>query len=103
MMQPPNFVDSNNLSYVCKLKKAPYGLKQAPWAWYTKPSSLLTSWGFKQSQVDSSMFIFQFSVNMLIILIYVDDILLIGTNSQLIAHLISTVHSQFALKDLGDL
>ena len=40
---------------------------------------------------------------MLIVLIYVDDILLTGNDSQLITHLISTLHSQFALKDLGDL
>ena len=79
-----------------KLQKALYGLKQAPWAWYIKLSSSLTSWGFKQSRDDSFIFIFQSGVNMLIVLIYVDDILLIGINSQLIANLISTLHSQFA-------
>ena len=46
---------------------------------------------------------FQFGSNMLIVLIYVDNKLLIGTNPQLIAHLIFTLHSHFALKDLRDL
>ena len=40
---------------------------------------------------------------MLIFLIYVDDIVLTGIDSQLINHLISTLHSLFAHKDLGDL
>lgn len=34
MLEPCSFVDSTNLSYVCMLKKAIYGLKQAPWALY---------------------------------------------------------------------
>ena len=58
MVQPLDFIDLTNPSYVCKLQKALYGLKQAPQAWYTKLNSSFTNWGFKQSQVDSSMFIF---------------------------------------------
>ena len=93
MVQPLSSFDSNNPSYVCKLQKALYGLKQAPQTWHTKLSSSLTSLGFKQSQVDSSMFLFQFGANMLVVFIYVDDILLTGTDSQLIVNLISTLHS----------
>lgn len=57
---------------------------------------------FKQSQVESSMFIFHSSVDMLVVLIYMHDILLTGTDSQLIANLIFTLHFQVSLKELGD-
>ena len=34
--QPEGFVDKNNKDKVYKLHKAPYGLKQAPIAWYER-------------------------------------------------------------------
>lgn len=36
MSQPPGFVDSQNLGYVCKLHRSLYGLKQVPRAWFTR-------------------------------------------------------------------
>ena len=38
---------------------------------------------------------------MIIILIYVDDIIVIGSNTVLVHQVVSSLHSQFALKDLG--
>ena len=40
MLQPPGFQDPTRLNYVCKLKKAIYGLKQSPRVWFEKSSSL---------------------------------------------------------------
>lgn len=39
--QPNGFVLSENQNYVCKLKKALYGFKQAPRAWYDRLESYL--------------------------------------------------------------
>ena len=38
---------------------------------------------------------------MIIILIYVDDIIVTGSNSMLVHQVVSSLHSQFAFKDLG--
>lgn len=41
MEQPPGFKDPVFFNHVCRLKKAPYGLKQAPKAWFHKFSAFL--------------------------------------------------------------
>ena len=43
-------------THVCKLKKAMYGLKQEPRAWYDRIDSFLTSLGFTKSKVDSNLY-----------------------------------------------
>nr|GEW26841.1 retrovirus-related Pol polyprotein from transposon TNT 1-94 [Tanacetum cinerariifolium] len=55
--QPGEFVDTYNPNHVYKLKKAFYGLKQAPHAWYDMLSSFLTSQVFSKSSVDPTLFI----------------------------------------------
>lgn len=102
MHQPEGFIDSTHPSYVYKLKKALYGLKQAPRAWYDRLKSSLVHWGFQASKFDTSLFIQHACQDILLILIYVDDILITGTSSKLIQHVIQQLHSEFALRDLGD-
>ena len=57
--------------------------------------------GFSSSISDASLFTRFHKDSILLILIYVDDILITGNNATHIKSLISTLHSQFALKDLG--
>lgn len=56
MKQPPGFVNPNLPTHVCKLKKAIYGLKQAPYAWFHGFSSFLFTVGFTCSASDTSIF-----------------------------------------------
>nr|GEZ05993.1 retrovirus-related Pol polyprotein from transposon TNT 1-94 [Tanacetum cinerariifolium] len=55
--QPDAFVDPDNPNYVYKLKKALFGLKQAPRAWYDMLSSFLISQDFSKGSVDPTLFI----------------------------------------------
>jgi histone deacetylase 1/2 len=57
MKQPPSFVDSSLPSYVCRLHKSLYGLKQASRAWYHRLSVFLLSIDFHASKFDTSLFI----------------------------------------------
>ncbi|KAH9766800.1 retrovirus-related pol polyprotein from transposon RE1 [Citrus sinensis] len=102
MHQPQGFVDSTYPSYVCKLNNALYGLKQAPRAWYDRLKESLVQWGFHISKSDTSLFIKHAGTDILLILIYVDDILVTGSNSKLIGNVIQQLNSEFALKDLWD-
>ena len=101
MVQSPSFVDNSKPDFICKLYKALYGLKQSPRAWFTKLKNSLLAWGFSSSLSDSSMFLLRKGTDMIIILIYVDDIIVIGSNIVLVHQMVSSLHSQFAIKDLG--
>lgn len=103
MTQPPGFVDSQHPNYVCKLRKSLYGLKQAPRAWFTRLSDFLSSHGFTASRSDASLFVYRNGKTRVYILIYVDDIIITSNYPPQIKQLISTLHSEFALKDLGPL
>ena len=46
MEKPLGFEVHGRDSHVCRLKKALYGMKQAPQAWYSKIDSYLLSMGF---------------------------------------------------------
>lgn len=99
MSQPQGFTDSSKPDFVCKLHKSIYGLKQSPRAWFLKLTSALLSWGFSGSKADSSMFIYKSATHMLVFLVYVDDIIVTGSSSQLISELLRYLHLHFVVKD----
>jgi len=101
MKQPPGCVDSALPSHVCRLHKSLFGLKQAPRAWYTRLNDFLLSIGFHASKVDTSLFIFSIGVDIFYLLVYVDDILLTGSNSLLLQRLVQLLSSEFKLRNLG--
>lgn len=71
MEQPPGFVDPARPQ---KLKKALYGLRQAPLAWYQRFCQFLVHIGFSCSSSDTTQFFFRRGTVMLYLLVYVDDI-----------------------------
>ncbi|XP_043691539.1 uncharacterized mitochondrial protein AtMg00810-like [Telopea speciosissima] len=103
MEQAPGFADPNFPTHVCKLNKAIYGLRQAPRAWFHEFSSFLLQSGFVQSSADSSMFVHHSDLGILVLLLYVDDIILIGDNSSHPHKFIQQLSTAFAMSDLGDL
>ncbi|XP_028119840.1 uncharacterized protein LOC114317335 [Camellia sinensis] len=101
MHQPPGFVQPNQSSFVCKLNKALYGLKQAPRAWFSTFYNFFLTHDFIPSQCDSSLFVKKTSTSITILLIYVDDILLTGSDAMYIQTLVQAMHSAFSMKELG--
>ena len=57
-------------------------------AWYTRLSDFLLYIGFLTSKVDISLFILSDGTNIFYLLVYVDDILLTGSNSAMLCTLI---------------
>ena len=54
--QPEGFEVFNSESHVCRLKKALYGLNQAPHAWYTRIDSYFIGFGFSKSEADPNLY-----------------------------------------------
>ncbi|XP_071905821.1 uncharacterized mitochondrial protein AtMg00810-like [Coffea arabica] len=102
-MTPPPGLFSTPSGDVCKLKRSLYGLKQAPRAWFDKFRSTLLGFSFVQSQYDSSLFLCKTSKGIVILLVYVDDIVITGTDYALISQLQDHLQRCFHMKDLGSL
>ena len=81
--------------------KALYGLKQASRAWFEKLRGALVAWGFQNSVSDTSLFYTHKNGNLLLLLVYVDDILIMGDSSEDIQQVITDLSHQFAIKNLG--
>ena len=79
MKQPPGFHDSSRPQYVCRLHKALYGLKQAPRAWFQRLSTFLLAQQFVHSHSDASLFNCRSSSCKMYVLVYVDDIIVTGS------------------------
>ena len=84
-----------------RLKKSLYGLKQAPKAWYLKLKATLQNWGFVRAISNVSLFIKKTADYVMFVLVYVDDILIIGSNSTTLKSCICDLDTHFALKTLG--
>ena len=93
----------NPSNMVCALKKSLYGLKQASRQWFGKLSSTLLSLGYQQSKNDYSLFINKSSTDITIAAVYIDDIMLTGSNPAEIEHVKQHLHKCFGIKDLGRL
>ena len=89
-------------SYVLRLNKSLYGLKQAGYNWFAKLSNGLQDRGFVQSNIDPCVF---FNHNC-IVLTYVDDCIIIGDTHDRINLLIQSLHEgeeNFVLQDEGSI
>ncbi|GJS34071.1 ribonuclease H-like domain-containing protein [Tanacetum coccineum] len=83
--------------------KSLYGFKQAPQAWFQQFSSYATRVGFTHSRYDSSLFFIQQGSNSAYLLIYVDDIIVTTSSTSLLQRIISSLHQEFSMTDLGSL
>ena len=100
MEQPLGFETHDRQSHVCRLKKALYGLKQAPKTWYGRIDSFLMSLGFTKSKADSNLYYKVVDGDQVILLLYVDDLFLIG-EEKLILDSKMMIVAEFEMKDLG--
>ncbi|KAL9263996.1 Retrovirus-related Pol polyprotein from transposon RE1-like protein [Drosera capensis] len=103
MRQPSGFIHPTLSSHVCRLHKALYGLRYAPHAWFYRFSSFLLRSDFTEAKSDNFMFVYRRHSQVLILLLYVDDIVVTGTSHTLLSSFISVLSSEFAMKDLEDI
>jgi hypothetical protein len=84
MSPPPGFSIKGEQGKVFILKKAIYGLKQSPRAWFERFSGALVEIGFQRSSADHSVFVKRRKEGTTILVVYVYDIVLTGDDSEAI-------------------
>ncbi|GAU20316.1 hypothetical protein TSUD_337970 [Trifolium subterraneum] len=100
-MKPPPGLTLPHPDMVCKLQKSLYGLKQASRQWNTKLTDTLLHSGYIQSKADYSLFTKHSGAGFTVILVYVDDLVLGGTDMNEINAVKTLLHDKFSIKDLG--
>lgn len=103
MTPPPGLEDSIAPGKVLRLRKAIYGLKQSPRAWYHKLSCTLEAKGFKRSEADHTLFTVQSPRGIVVVLVYVDDLIISGNDKEGILETKTYLKTVFDIKDLGEL
>ncbi|XP_077230109.1 uncharacterized protein LOC143863304 [Tasmannia lanceolata] len=102
MDQPDGFVAFGQEDKVCKLLKSLYGLKQAPKLWHEKFDNVVILNGFKINESDKCICSKYFDSCCIIICLYVDDLLIFGSNLEVVNKTKSLLMQNFDMKDLGE-
>ena len=100
--EPEGFIVHSKKSKVCKLDKSLNGLNQASKHWHEKFDNLIMSKGFKVNE--SVKYIYYKIENMLctIICLYVDDMLIFGSNFHVIKDIKSMLSANCNMKNIGE-
>ncbi|KAJ0577616.1 putative RNA-directed DNA polymerase [Helianthus annuus] len=103
VVQPEGFVKEGEEHKVYKLSKALYGLRQAPRAWNTKLNNILLDMKFHRCSQEQAVFRRTVGTDVLLIGVYVDDLIVTGSNLKLIMEFKRGMAKNFEMSDLGKL
>ncbi|KAK8574342.1 hypothetical protein V6N13_016142 [Hibiscus sabdariffa] len=102
MTQPEGFVTPENAGKVCKLQRSIYGLKQASRSWNLRFNDAIQEFGFIINEDEPCVYKnFSGSIVSFLIL-YVDDILIIGNDIPTLQSIKIWLSSCFSMKYLGE-
>ncbi|GJW12514.1 retrovirus-related pol polyprotein from transposon TNT 1-94 [Tanacetum coccineum] len=102
MEQPKGFVNPKYLNRVCKLKRSIYRLKQASRQWNKRFNDEINKFGFTQNCDEPCVYLKASGSNVTFLILYVDDILIMGNNIPMLQDVKSYLGRCFAMKDLGE-
>jgi hypothetical protein len=88
---------------VCHLCRSLYGLKQAPRAWFQHFASVITAASFSVGAYDLALFVHVSPRGRTLLLLYVDDMIIIGDDPEYIAFVKARLSDRFLMSDLGSL
>jgi len=101
MLQPEGFAETGKENLVCRLNKSLYDLKQVSRCWYKRFDSFIISLGYNRLSSDHCTYYKRFEEDFMILLLYVDDMLMIGPNKDRVQKLKAQLAREFNMKDLG--
>ncbi|GJT35979.1 retrotransposon protein, putative, ty1-copia subclass [Tanacetum coccineum] len=102
MEQPKGFVNPKYPNRVCKLKSSIYGLKQASRQWNKRFDDEIKKFGFTQNRNEPCVYLKASGSNVTFLILYIDDILIMGNNILMLQDVKSYLGRCFAMKALGE-
>jgi hypothetical protein len=87
----------------CHLRKSLYGLKQSGRLWNEVLKAQLTAYGFKQSQLDTCLYMYEHGACVARLAVFVDDLIIASNDKSLMDEIKSMLHQKFKMTDLGQL
>ena len=86
---------------MCRLKKSLYGLKQVLRQWYKKFDSFMVEHRYDRTASDLCVFVNKFfDGEFIILLLYMDDMLIVGRDTGKINKMKNELSKSFEIKDL---
>ncbi|KAL9271103.1 Retrovirus-related Pol polyprotein from transposon TNT 1-94-like protein [Drosera capensis] len=101
MVQPEGYQIVGKENLVSKLTKGLHGLKQVARQWYLKFNNFMSRSGYKKSDMDPCCYTRHFCSSYIILLLYVDDMLVAGSDMEEINRLKEQLFEEFEMKDFG--
>nr|AAS01945.1 putative polyprotein [Oryza sativa Japonica Group] len=102
MTQPKGFVDPQSAKKICKLQKSIYGLKQASRSWNIRFDEVVKALGFVKNEEVPCVYKKISGSALVFLILYVDDILLIGNDIPMLESVNISLKNSFSMKDLGE-
>ena len=102
MQHPPGY-SLGPPTTLCRLQKSLYGLKQSPRMWFGRFTTVMRAQGYTQSNGDATLFFHHGPNGVAIFVVYVDDILITGSDGTEALRLATAISAEFADKALGSL
>ena len=102
LKQSEGFIKKGMENKVCHLKKAIYGLKQATLQWNKALHRSLLEMGFVHTLSDPGIYVHFHGQNIIILVIYIDDSLFIGSNKSYLKFKKKQFMDHWESRDLGE-
>jgi len=100
--EPDGYVDPKYPDKECRLLQALFGLKQAPKLWNAELDDFRKSQGFDNVDPDACLYLLMDDGELIIVLVYVDDLLLVASSLAAIYNIKKALHERSEMKDLGE-
>ena len=102
MIQPEGFVSRVGTNQVCKLQRSIYGLKQASRRWNIRFDETIKEFDFIKNEDEPCVYKKVSGSAVTFLVLYVDDILLIGNDVPMLQSIKIWLSKHFSMKDLGE-
>src|SRR6266496_3083076 len=102
MMQPEGFIDPKGADKVCKLQRSIYGLVQSSRSLNKRFDSVIKAYGFIQTSGEACIYKKVSGSSVAFLILYVDDILSIGNDTEFLDSIKGYLNKNFSMKDLSE-